>query len=115
MVYCSKCGHKNPDGVEKCEACQEPLVRVKRRKEKKDDWDNCFGANREMEDECFGLPNGSMIFTLIFGLVIIFVGVVLVLNEVVGIDVDVWGTIGPFFIIIVGVLILAGILYKSRH
>jgi hypothetical protein len=113
MVYCSKCGHNNPDGADKCEACQEPLVRVKRKK--KDDWDNCFGANREMEDECFGLPNGSMIFTLIFGVLIIFVGIVLVLNEVVGIDVDVWSMIGPFFIIIIGILILGGIYYRSRH
>ena len=58
---------------------------------------------------------GKAAKVLSFGTGIIFVGVVLVLNEVVGIDVDVWGTIGPFFIIIVGVLIIAGILYKSRH
>jgi hypothetical protein len=113
VVYCSKCGHKNPDGAEKCEACQEPLVKSRRRK-KDDDWDNCFGAQREMEDECFGLPQGSMIFTIIFGVIILSVGVILVLNEVLGFDLEIWSLIWPIFIILVGILILAGVLYRSR-
>jgi len=114
MVYCSKCGHKNPEGARNCEACQEPLQRTGRKKEK-DDWDNCFGAEREMEDECFGLPDGSMIFTIIFGVIILFVGSILVLNEVLELDIEIWGLIWPFFIILLGVLILVGALYRSRN
>jgi len=113
MVYCSKCGHKNPDGAMNCEACQEPLQKTSRKK-KKDDWDSCFGAEREMEDECFGLPHGSMIFTIIFGVIILFIGSILVLNEVLELDIEIWGLIWPFFIILLGALILVGALYRSR-
>ena len=115
MVYCSKCGHKNPEGMDKCEACQEPLVRTGRKKKQKDDWDDCFGAQREMEDECFGIPQGSMIFPIIFGVIILSVGVILVLNEVMGFDIEVWGLLWPFFIILVGILILSGVLFGSRR
>jgi hypothetical protein len=100
--------------MDKCEACQEPLVKSERKK-KKDDWDDCFGAQREMEDECFGLPQGSMIFPIVFGVIILSVGVILVLNEVMGFDIEVWGLLWPFFIILVGILILSGVLFGSRR
>ena len=51
MVYCSKCGHSNPDGTEQCAQCNEPLAVSSAPKRK-----------REMEDECFGVPRGGTIF-----------------------------------------------------
>jgi uncharacterized SAM-binding protein YcdF (DUF218 family) len=60
-----------------------------------------------MEDECFGLPGGSSIVGVLIGLAIILVGV----RELLGWSFD----LGPFAIIVVGVLIVAGVLYKQRQ
>jgi hypothetical protein len=59
-----------------------------------------------MEDECFGLPGGSSIVGILFGLMIVLLGV----RELLGWTID----FGPFVIIIVGVLILAGALYQQN-
>ena len=58
---------------------------------------------RRREDECFGLPRGGSIFGLFIGIIIIFVG----LQQLLGWNIDV----GPFAIIVVGLLIAAGALY----
>ncbi len=57
----------------------------------------------ERRDECFGLPRGGAIFGLFIGLIIIIVG----LQQMFGWEID----IGPFAIIIFGVLVLAGAIY----
>jgi len=54
-------------------------------------------------DECFGLPRGGAIFGLFIGLIIIIVG----LQQLFGWQIDV----GPFAIIIFGILIIAGAIY----
>lgn len=54
-------------------------------------------------DECFGLPRGGAIFGLFIGLIIIIVG----LQQLFGWEIDV----GPFAIIIVGILFVAGAIY----
>jgi hypothetical protein len=54
-----------------------------------------------MEDECFGLPNGGMIAAIIFGIIIVLVGLSLLLGAY-GISFVFW----PFIIIIFGVLIV---------
>ena len=56
-----------------------------------------------METECFGLSQGGAIFGLLIGVIIIFVG----LQQVFGWNIDV----GPFAIIIVGILIITGAIY----
>ncbi len=101
MVYCSKCGYKNPDDAEKCGQCEESLVA---RPEAK--------PRREMEDECFGLPQGGSIFAIVIGLVIIMVGISFVLQEYFGWEVDVWESIWPIPIIVIGLLIFLGAIYK---
>ncbi len=58
---------------------------------------------RRRDDECFGLPRGGSIFGLFIGIIIIFVG----LQQAFGWNIDV----GPFAIIIVGLLMAAGALY----
>ena len=57
----------------------------------------------ERRDECFGLPRGGAIFGLFIGLIIIIVG----LQQFFGWEIDV----GPFAIIIVGILFIAGAIY----
>jgi asparagine N-glycosylation enzyme membrane subunit Stt3 len=64
-----------------------------------------------MENECFGLPNGGMIVSMVIGVIIILVGLGLFLRAAYGISIDFW----PFIIIIFGVLILAGGLYRQRR
>ena len=56
------------------------------------------------EEECFGLPRGGSILGLLIGAIIIIVG----LQQVFGWNID----IGPFVTIIVGLLIVAGAIYK---
>jgi hypothetical protein len=98
LVYCSKCGTQNEDDALDCSNCKAPLkttstsrVRDYRRRE------------RRKQDECFGLPHGGAIFGLFIGAIIIIVG----LQQVLGIRID----IGPFAIIIIGLLIVAGAIY----
>jgi hypothetical protein len=63
-----------------------------------------------MENECFGLPNGGMIVGIVVGLIIVLVGLGLFLQTY-GIMIDFW----PFIIIIFGILILIGALYRQRR
>jgi hypothetical protein len=67
-----------------------------------------------MESECFGLPNGGVIIGAIFGIVIIIVGLGLFLQAS-GYTVNFWPTIWPIIVIIFGVLLLAGALYRRRR
>ena len=114
MVYCSKCGTKNEESVEHCVKCSAKLNFSKEKDWEKrleegaeefgrraEAWGESFG--KRAEDECFGLPHGGSIFGLVFGIVIIIVGIL----WITGITFNIW----PFFIVIVGILILAGALY----
>ena len=105
MVYCSKCGTQNPDNANTCSNCSAPLYTVGQK---------YSGSEREhyrrVEGECFGLPNGGMIASLVFGIIIILVGLGLFLQTY-GIDVNIW----PLIIVIFGVLMLAGALYRRRR
>ena len=58
---------------------------------------------RRVKDECFGLPRGGVIFGLFIGIIIIIVG----LQQLFGWEID----IGPFAIIILGLLFVAGAIY----
>jgi ABC-type branched-subunit amino acid transport system permease subunit len=64
-----------------------------------------------MESECFGLPNGGMIVGIVFGVIIILVGLGLFLQVSYGITVDFW----PLIIIIFGVLIVLSALFRQRR
>ncbi|HUJ84635.1 MAG TPA: zinc ribbon domain-containing protein [Candidatus Acidoferrales bacterium] len=105
MVYCSKCGTQNPDNATRCSNCGAPLYTVGQ---------NYPGSERQyyrhMEGECFGLPNGGMIVSLVIGLIIILIGIGLFLN-IYGITVDLW----PIILVIVGLLIVIGAVYGRRR
>ena len=116
MVYCTKCGTQNEDEASNCVNCGASL-RVSRRESR--GWEEEievraeeFGEKaeefgRRMESECFGLPRGNSIIGILIGLAIILVGV----RELLGWSID----IGPFAAIVVGVLIIAGALYKQSQ
>ena len=109
MVYCSKCGTQNPDNANNCSKCGAPLYTVGQ---------NYKGSEREhyrkVEGECFGLPNGGMIAGIIFGIIIVIVGLGLFLQES-GIIVNFWNTFWPIILVIFGILILSGAIYGQRR
>jgi uncharacterized membrane protein YvbJ len=94
LVYCQKCGTLNEDTTLHCSNCGASLSEQRR------------SPQKEVRDECFGLPQGGNIFTIIIGIVIILVGA----QSLLGWDID----FGPFMIIIVGILIVAGSLYQRN-
>jgi hypothetical protein len=109
MVYCSKCGTQNPDTATVCSNCGAPLYTVGQQYP---------GSDREhyrrVEGECFGLPNGGMIASIVFGAIIILIGFGLYLQAT-GYSVSFWPYIWPLIIIIFGVLILVGALYRRQR
>jgi len=92
MVYCTKCGAKNEEDAEVCVKCGAPLVTQPPWKRQR----------RRAEEECFGLPHGGAIVGLIFGIIIILAGLSWLLHF------EIW----PFVVILFGILILAGALYR---
>jgi uncharacterized membrane protein YidH (DUF202 family) len=97
MVYCTKCGAKNEEDAAICVKCGATLVAQP--PWRREHW-------RPAEEECFGLPHGGAIIGLIFGIIIILVG----LSMLPGIEIGKY--IGAVLVIIFGILILAGALYR---
>jgi len=102
MVYCVKCGAKNPDDAKVCSQCGAPLHLVQKREE-------CFGVERQRryEAECFGIPRGGAIVGIAIGVIIVLAGLLWLIAP----EVSVW----PFAVIIFGILILIGALYGIRR
>jgi uncharacterized membrane protein YvbJ len=100
MVYCSKCGAKNEDDARTCAQCGANLYAMGGREH-----------HRHMESECFGIPRGGAVASLVFGLIIILVGVSLYVESTYNIQVHWW----PIVIVIFGVLIAVGALYGMRQ
>jgi len=93
MVYCTKCGTKNEEDAAVCVKCGAPLAAYPPwRRERRP----------RPEEECFGLPHGGAIAGLVIGIIIILAGLSSLLH------IEVW----PFIIIIFGILIVLGALYR---
>ena len=110
LVYCTKCGAKNEGDATVCAKCGAPL-QVSRPEKRHRSNDECFGPRerRHMEDECFGLPHGGAIVGIIFGIIIVFVGLAILSGF------EIWSYFWPLIIVIVGILIIAGALYGMRR
>jgi ribosomal protein L40E len=101
MVYCQSCGQQNPDNAQTCTRCGAELYPSRSK---------ATSGRRDKEaDECFGLPNGGAIVGLIFGSLIVIYGV----SWYLGYDLSLFwsSTAGPFLVIVIGLLILAGAIY----
>ena len=100
MVYCHECGTKNEDDAEYCSKCGASLkdrdYRDERHHHRHD------RRYRRHRNEAFGLPNGSMIVGLLFGILLILFGI----STYYGIEL--WRYLWPIIIVIVGILIVAG-------
>jgi hypothetical protein len=80
--------------------------------------DECFGPKEErrFEEECFGLPYGGAIVGIILGIIILVFGFTW-LSERAGWlrGVSPWDFIWPTLVIIVGILIIAGVIYNATR
>ncbi|AIS31859.1 MULTISPECIES: zinc-ribbon domain-containing protein [Methanobacterium] len=108
MVYCHNCGTKNEDDAEFCSKCGEPLRDVtdydRRRRHHRDD------RYYRQKNECFGLPHGNIIGPVIGGVILILVGVTAFTGFT-----NIWQYVWPAFIIIIGLLIVIGAVYRSQR
>jgi uncharacterized membrane protein YvbJ len=98
MVYCTKCGTKNEDDAVVCVKCGVNLQAGGRPSRR-------YGRRRH-DEECFGIPQGGTIVGLIIGIIIIIAGVSWLL------DYQFWDYLWPLLVIVFGLLIVVGALYK---
>lgn len=105
MVYCTKCGTKNPDDAETCSNCGASLHPVREERERY--------YRRRYESECFGLPHGGTIVGIAIGAIILLAGMIVILQQTgtISTTVGIW----PFVLIIFGILILIGALYRMNR
>jgi ribosomal protein L40E len=110
LVYCTKCGTKNTDDATVCAKCGASLQLAGPKREYRSQGE-CFGPSgrREMETGCFGLPYGGAIVGIIFGLIVIFIGLAILSG------INIWTYLGPLILVIVGILIVVGALYGMRR
>jgi uncharacterized membrane protein YvbJ len=105
MVYCPKCGTKNEDTADFCVKCGASL--------KTGTVSSLRHERRKAQQECFGLPHGGAIAGMVIGAIILIWGLLMVLQQTGTIaDASVFGYI---IIIVFGILILAGALYRATH
>jgi uncharacterized membrane protein YvbJ len=118
MVYCTKCGTKNPDDAKNCTQCGAPLYAADETSKERYE-DTCGGRRRtgepykRMEHECFGIPGGGAIVGIAVGIIILLAGIIWFMQQegMLASNVNVW----PFAAIIFGILIVIGALYGLRR
>ena len=108
MVYCTKCGTKNEDEAKVCSKCGAPL-QVSRPVRRYRSGGDCFGPGGRPESECFGLPHGGAIAGLIFGAIVLIIGLALLSG------IQVWDYLWALIVVVFGLLIIAGALYGMRR
>jgi predicted RND superfamily exporter protein len=96
-IYCSRCGAKNEDTAQVCTQCGQPL------------YARVVGRTRREEEMCFGLPHHWGV--MIFGIFILIVGVLYLFSRQLKLEIDIW----PLILIFVGIIIIAGALYRSSR
>ena len=101
MAYCDECGTKNEDDAGYCSKCGKPLKEENNHRPR--------NYRRRQRDECFGLPFGNIIVPIIIGIVLIMIG----LSSIYGFSV--WQYLWPAIVIVVGLLIIIGAIYRTRR
>jgi len=100
MVYWVKCGAKNSGDTKVRAECRTFLCSAEKRR-----------YYQRIEDECFGIPRGGSIVSLVFGVMIILAGVSFFIQEVYDIVIPWW----PLMIILVGLLMIVGAFFRLRR
>jgi uncharacterized membrane protein YvbJ len=106
MVYCHNCGTKNDDESEYCSKCGTPL-------KDSPDYDEDRRRRRDERyqhrNECFGMPHGNIIGPVIAGVILILIGISAFTSF------NFWNYLWPAIIIIVGLIIVGGAIYRSKN
>lgn len=109
MVYCTKCGFRNEDDAKVCAKCGASLQVFRAGRRYRSD-EECLGfRERDWEGGCFGLRYSGSLVGLIFGIMIVLIGVSIILGT------PLWVTVGSFLIIAFGLLIILGVLFGTRR
>jgi len=111
LVYCTKCGTKNEDDAQFCIQCGALLAETEVMESKGEE---CFGPKERREIEtCFGLPYGRAILGIVIGSLIVLWGLIWISQQlgIIPKTVEIW----PFAVIIIGILIVVGALYRLRR
>ena len=109
LVYCQKCGTKNLEDVKVCKKCGVRLYPLDKAVER--EVRTCFGPEKREQNECFGLPHGGVIAAVIIGAIIIIAGLSSLVSNVFHWDIEVWNSVWPMLVIVIGILIIAGAVY----
>ena len=91
MVTCTECGAKNKEDAKFCSECGAALGQV-------------FRKEKHPKDECFGLQNSGAIAGIVFGLMIVILG----LSWAFGWEINFMA----YLVLVFGALIVAGAIYK---
>jgi uncharacterized membrane protein YvbJ len=119
MVYCPKCGTKNPDDAKVCSQCGAPLYTTGEGEQPKRTERECFGPRRyeepyrRVEEECFGIRRGGAILGIVIGIIIVLGGISLFLQAM-------YPSLPPipwwsFVVIAFGILVIIGAIYGMRR
>jgi hypothetical protein len=111
LVYCTRCGTRNSNETEFCIKCGTGLFKRKNvidelMETMERGTTQCFGSGRSVENTCFGVRRFGEILGLIVGILIILWGISILLGE------PIWQWIGPYFVMVIGLLIIAGSLSR---
>ncbi len=97
MVYCHKCGtNNNGEGSHICSKCG---TRLKSEEPSSDEIDNKIYRYHH-RTEYFGLPTASLVVGLLFGSILILLGISILYRF------SIWKYIWPIIVILLGILII---------
>ncbi len=105
MVYCTKCGTKNEDTAVACVKCGASLQTGTA--------ESRMYERRRKEGECFGLPHGGAIAGIVIGALILLWGFMQLAQQQGWIEqgISIWWIV----LIIIGVLMIAGAIYRASR
>jgi ribosomal protein L40E len=95
LVYCVKCGAKNPDDAAICAQCGNSLAGVER------------GRTKEEKAACFGMP--SHWGGILLGVFIVILGLFSFYQQFAHVS---WDVFGPLVLIFIGIAVLLGGFYR---
>ena len=105
LVYCPKCGTKNEDTAEYCVKCGSNL--------QTGTTETRTYERRRAENQCFGLPHGGAIAGIVIGVLLLFWGLITLGQQqgLIDVQIEFWWIV----IIVIGVLMIAGGIYRSTR
>ena len=106
MVYCPECGTKNEEDAKHCTNCGADLYYMKKRRKREEP---CLGRKESPDEECFGIPYVGAIIGIIFGILIILIGLAI------AIGLAIWRWIGPLIVILIGLFIIIAVILGYRR